>query len=103
MYKRASLIVLIVCLAALPLSAHKTYRIIGTITKVSKTALAVKQAKTGNVITMKMDGSSAATRDKKDVPLSELKVGLSVVVDACGDSLKDLLVEEVRIVPSVVK
>jgi hypothetical protein len=83
------------------ISAHKTFRIIGTIAKVSPTSLSVKQTKTGTTITMNMADETIVTRDKKTVTVTELKPGLSVVVDACGDSLKDLTVEEVRIVPAL--
>lgn len=47
-------------------------------------------------------GDRCRDRDpqQEKVPVSEWKAGLSVVVDACGDSLKDLEVVEVRIVPA---
>ena len=41
------------------------------------------------------------TRDKKPVKASEVKVGGSVVVDALGDSILDLTVLEVRLVPAI--
>jgi hypothetical protein len=85
------------------LTAHDTFRIIGTITKVTPKTLEVKQTKTGKTISMKMTDAVLVTRDKKRVPVAELRAGLSVVVDACGDSLKDLEVEEVRIVPPPAK
>ena len=40
------------------------------------------------------------TRDKKPVKASEVKVGGSVV-DAFGDSILDLTVLEVRLVPAI--
>jgi hypothetical protein len=52
---------------------------------------------------MATDEATVVTRDKKKVGATELKVGLSVVVDANGDSLEDLVVLEVRIVPSPTK
>jgi hypothetical protein len=79
--------------------AHNEYRIIGVIQKVSPKSLSVRQNKDGKVITMEMDAESIVTRDKKKVPQSELKIGLNVVVDACGDSIDKLLVMEVRLVP----
>lgn len=82
-----------------PALAHDDYRIIGTVTKVTATSLEVKQAKDGKVIAMKTDSASLVTRDKKKTGRTELKVGLNVVVDARGDSLEDLVVLEVRIVP----
>jgi hypothetical protein len=80
-------------------STHNEYRIIGVVQKVSPKSLSVKQNKDGKVVTMEMDAESIVTRDKKKVPQSELKIGLNVVVDACGDSIDKLLVMEVRLVP----
>jgi hypothetical protein len=82
------------------LSAHEDYRIVGTVAQVTAKSLDVKQAKDGKIISMKMDNETIVTRDKKKVNRAEVKVGLSVVVDARGDSLKDLLVLEVRLVPA---
>jgi hypothetical protein len=82
------------------LSAHTQYRIIGAVTKVTATSLEVRQAKDGKIISMEMDGESMVMRDEIKVRRAEIKVGLQVVVDACGDSLKDLLVMAVRIVPA---
>lgn len=81
-----------------PALAHDDYRIIGTITRVTATALDVKQTKDGKTIAMKMDSATLVTRDKKTVERTELKTGLNVVVDARGDSLEDLAVLEVRLV-----
>jgi hypothetical protein len=81
-------------------SAHAQYRIIGTVLQVSDKSLAVKQTKDGKTISMEMDNESIVTRDKKKVNRAEIKIGRHVVVDACGDSVKDLLVMEVRIVPA---
>lgn len=87
-------------LAIAGLSAHAQYRIIGVITKVTPASLEVRQTKDGKLIAMDMDSESFVTRDKKRVSRAELKVGSHVVVDACGDSLKELLVMEVRLVPA---
>ena len=81
------------------LSAHDDYRIIGTVAKVDATSIDVKQTKDGKIISMQMNGETIVTRDKKKVDRAELKTGLNVVVDARGDSLKDLQVLEVRLVP----
>lgn len=78
--------------------AHDDYRIIGTVLKVSAGKLDVKQARDGKTISMKTDHDTIVTRDKKKVSNAELKVGTSIVVDARGDSLQDLLVVEVAIV-----
>jgi hypothetical protein len=82
-----------------PARAHDDYRIIGTITRVTATALDVKQTKDGKTIAMKMDSATLVTRDKKKVERTELRAGLHVVVDARGDTLEDLAVLEVRLVP----
>ena len=81
------------------LHAHPNYRIIGTLEKVTAKRIDVKQTRDGRMIGMDMDNESRVTRDKKEVSRTVLKPGLSVVVDACGDSLDDLLVMEVRLVP----
>lgn len=86
-----------------PALAHDDYRIIGTITRVTATALDVKQMKDGKTIAMKTDSATVVTRDKKKVERAEPKTGLNVVVDARGDSLKDLVVLEVRLVPPPAK
>src|SRR6266498_349910 len=80
--------------------AHDQYRIIGTIAKVTTKSLDIKQAKDGKVIGMDMTEATLVTRDKKKVAVTQLKVGLSVVADAIGDSLEELEAVEVKIVPS---
>ena len=87
-------------LSVAPAWAHDDYRIIGTVLKVSAGKLDVKQAKDGKTISMKTDAATLVTRDKKKVSSAELKTGTNVVVDARGDSLQDLVVLEVRIVPA---
>ena len=83
--------------------AHEDYRIIGTIAAVSATTLDVKQAKDGKTIGMDMDDTTVVTRDRTKVTVKELKPGLRVVVDARGDSLEELLIVAVRIVPSTAR
>jgi hypothetical protein len=80
-------------------SGHDEYRIIGTVTAVTASTLKVKQTKDGKILSMQMDGETIVTRDRKKVDRAELKTGLNVVVDARGDSLEDLEVLEVRLVP----
>ena len=96
-------ILALLAVRAAPATAHDEYRIIGTITKVTAKALDVKQTKDGTTISMSMDEAALVTRDKKKVSATELKTGRSVVVDASGDSLDDLVVLEIRIVPSPTK
>ena len=90
-------------LSAASPTAHENYRIIGTITKVTAEKLDVKQTKDGKTISMFMDKTTKITRDKKPVKAAELKAGLSVVVDAHGDTMDDLDVVAVRIVPPPTK
>jgi hypothetical protein len=80
--------------------AHDDYRIIGTVEKVTSKTIDVKQTTDGQIISMQINGETIVTRDKKKVDRAELKTGLNVVVDARGDSLNDLLVLEVRLVPA---
>jgi hypothetical protein len=87
-------------LSVASLSAHDNYRIIGTVVKLAGTTLDVKQTKDGKTISMEMTKTSRVTRDKKKVAVAEIKPGASVVVDARGDSILDLDVVEVRIVPA---
>lgn len=93
-----------VCISsARPAGAHEDYRIIGTIAAVTATTLDVKQTKDGKTIGMDMDDATVVTRDKTKVTVKELKPGLHVVVDARGDSLEELLIVAVRIVPSTAR
>jgi|SRR5688572_8875832 len=96
-----ALAVLTVC--AVTAMAHDDYRIIGTVTNVTVNTLSVKQTKDGKTISMATDEETLVTRDKKKVSLKELKTGVSVVVDANGDTLEDLVALEIRIVPSSTK
>jgi hypothetical protein len=86
-----------------PVAAHDDYRVVGTISKVTAKTLDVKQTKNGKTISMAMNDATIVTRNMKKVEASELKPGVSVVVDARGDSLKDLQVVEVRLVPPPAK
>ena len=100
---RRSLLAAIVAALLVParrLRAHPNYRIIGTLEKVTAKRIDVKQTRDGRIIGMDLDNESRVTRDRKDVGRALLKPGLNVVVDACGDSLEDLLVMEIRLVPA---
>jgi hypothetical protein len=81
-------------------SAHDEFRIIGTITRVQSHQIDVKQ-KDNKTFYIKVDKNTLVTRDKKEVPTSELKNGRSVVVQALGDDETDLLALEVRLVPDI--
>ena len=91
----------VLIVGASPAAAHEDYRVIGTIAKVTATTLDVKQTKDDKTISMTLNEATLVTRDETTVGAAELKTGLSVVVDAHGDSLEELLVQTVRIVPSL--
>ena len=82
------------------LSAHEEFRLIGTLTRVQEHQIDVKQ-KDSRTVSIAVNKETLVTRDKKKVPVTELKTGQSVVVDALGDDLTDLLALEVRIVPTI--
>jgi hypothetical protein len=103
MRRLAIAVVCMACCLVAAASAHDEYRIIGTVTKVSATSLDVKQSKDGKTISMRMNTETIVTRNKKKVDRAEVKTGANVVVDALGDSMKDLLVVEVRLVPPPAK
>jgi len=83
------------------LSAHDAYRIVGTVAKISATQIDVKQIKDGTIVEIDIDKKTKVTRDKKPAPFNQIKVGGSVVVEAYGDSILDLLALEIRLVPAI--
>jgi hypothetical protein len=83
-------------LGAMPLSAHEKFRIVGTVLKVQATQLDVKAAD-GQTYEIDMDAKTRVTRNKKSVAMAELKAGRSVVVDALGHDMFDLVAVEVQI------
>ena len=87
-------------LSATALAAHDEYRIIGKVTKRQDALIEVK-TKEGKTWTINMNDRTLVKRDKTKISASELKRGLSVVVDARGDSEQDLMADEVRIVPAL--
>jgi hypothetical protein len=95
---------LAICLAMIsvsaPLRAHEHFRVIGTVTKLEKTDIDVKN-KAGKTLSISMDKQTKVSIDKKKVTTAELKVGQSVVVDAYGDDEFDLLAVDIRIVPAI--
>jgi hypothetical protein len=93
-------VTMIVALGGNILLAHEDFRVIGTLTKHQDSRIEVKN-RTGKITSIKLDKQTAISRDKKKVDATELKAGLSVVVDAYGDSEADLLALEIRIVPPI--
>ena len=96
----AALLITTICLAA-PLSAHDRYRIIGTVTKITADEITVKQAKDSTLVEMDHDNKTKVTRDGKAAKITDVKIGSTVVIDALGDSILDLLVLEIRLVPPI--
>jgi hypothetical protein len=96
--KRLFLVLVLGLLVAPRLIAHDEYRIIGKVTRLTQSSIAVENTNS-KTMAARIDKQTEITRDKKKVALSELKVGQSVVVDALGDNESDLLAIEIRIVP----
>jgi hypothetical protein len=93
-----TLIIVAVLLGAVSLRAHDSFRIIGNITSLTDTELSVKN-KDSKTFVIALSKATYVWRGKKKVPATELKVGLSVVVDAMGDSALDLEAQDITIVP----
>ncbi len=88
--------------AAAPLGAHENFRIVGTVTLIKGQDLDVK-TKEGRIVKMSIDSNTRVMRDKKKVAIDELKVGLSVVCNARGDTIDDLMVLDIQIVPPLTR
>ena len=99
---RLSTVLLIAAISiSAPLSAHDRYRIIGTVTKITADEITVKQAKDNTLVEMDHDKKTKVTRDGKAAKITDVKAGSTVVIDALGDSILDLLVLEIRLVPPI--
>ena len=94
----ATLIVLV--FGGLPVRAHEAFRIVGTIATRQGAQLGVK-TRAGRTIYVELTKTTIVLRDKTKVAATELKPGLSVVVDALGDDDSDLTAKQVRIVPAL--
>jgi hypothetical protein len=90
----------VLCFSVPRLFAHEHYRVVGTITKHEKSSIIVKD-KNSKLMTVYLDKKTKITKDKKKVPVTDLKVGTSVVVDAYGDGEDDLLALDIMIVPPI--
>ena len=89
-------------LGATHVFAHNEYRIIGTIVLWKDAQLEIK-SREGKMVSITVNGETIMYRDNKKVKAAELKAGRHVVVDALGDSYRDLAAVEVRIIPSLPK
>lgn len=99
---RTLAIALLLIAASTSLSAHDHFRIVGVITSVKDTELDVKN-KESRTFTVDINKKTVVRRDKDktELPLSALKVGQTVVVDAYGDDEFDLEALDIRIVPPI--
>ena len=102
LFRRLSLSALLLVLLVSTVSAHaEDFRVIGTITKQDTDTIIVR-TKDGKLISIRMDRFTKITRDNKQAVATDLKVGRSVVADAVGESLEDLLIaRQIRIVPTI--
>jgi hypothetical protein len=106
--KRACATLVVLVVFAVAVSAHVTFRIIGTITKVTATELHVKN-KDGKTFTMELTRRSVIRRlgEEKKLSIKALKIGQSVVVDAFNayaedpDDDSELEALDIRIVPPI--
>ena len=96
----AALLITAICVGA-SLSAHDRYRIVGTVTKITAGEITVRQVKDNTLVEMDHDKNTKVTRDGKAAKITDVKVGGSVVIDALGDSILDLVVLEIRLVPPI--
>ena len=80
--------------------AHEEFRVIGTLATHQDSTIDV-ESRNGKTISIRLDRQTLITRDTNQVAATELVVGLTVVVDAYGDSEEDLLALEIRIVPPI--
>jgi hypothetical protein len=79
---------------------HEEFRVIGTLTKHADSVIEVA-SRDGATRLIKLDKQTIVTKDALDVDPDALQAGVTVVVDAYGDSLEDLLALEIRIVPPI--
>jgi hypothetical protein len=100
MTRRMLLLATLFLVGGVAASAHDDFRVIGTITRADNATLDVRNRQ-DKTLTIRLNGQTQVTRDNKKVALTELKVGQSVVVDAYGDSERDLLALDIRIVPPI--
>jgi hypothetical protein len=83
------------------LRAHDRYRIVGTVTQIASDLITVKQVKDNALVEIDLDQNTKVTRNGKALKLAEVKVGGSVVIEALGDSILDLVALEIRLVPAI--
>ena len=79
---------------------HEEFRVIGTLTKRADSTIEVA-SRDGAMRSIKVDRQTVITRDAQPVDVTALEAGMTLVIDAYGDSLDDLLALEIRIVPPI--
>lgn len=84
-------------------SAHEEFGFVGTLVTVdiAKNRIAVKYKENGKdeTVQIALTPKTEVTKDKKPVPRSTLKAGLSVAVRALGDDETNMEALTIRIVP----
>lgn len=79
---------------------HEEFRVIGTLLTHSETMIEVA-ARDGATRTIKVDRQTLVTQDTQPTEVSALEDGMTLVIDAYGDTMDDLLALEIRIVPPI--
>ena len=94
------LLATVLALGAGQVFAHEDFRVIGTLTEYQDSRIEV-QSRDGKMTLIRLDRQTKITQDMKSVDATALEIGISVVVDAYGDSLEHLLALDIRIVPPI--
>jgi hypothetical protein len=94
----AVLIVITLLFGTTPLLAHDEIQIVGLVAKRTVDQLLVK-LNADTTIAIAINKETPVWRNDKRVRAIELKRGVTVIVDAAGDSLEDLVAFRVRLVP----
>jgi hypothetical protein len=97
-------LVAFLAVSGVALRAHDEFRFVGTVVSMdaAKNRLGVKFKEANGkeeTVQIAIKSTTEITRDKKKVPKTALKAGISVVVDALGDDYNTLEALEIRIVP----
>jgi methionine-rich copper-binding protein CopC len=102
-----AVVVAFVALLSLSVAAHDEFRFVGTVVKVdtvkNRFSLKFREQGKDETVEIQLYAGSTVTRDGKNVPRTELKPGITVVVDALGDDYDSLEAVTIRIVPPVDK
>lgn len=86
-------------------SAHDELRFVGTVVRMDGAknvlTMAYREGTKDERVDMTLTEKTTITRDKKDVPRSELRPNVTVVVDALGDHEGGVEAVSIRIVPPI--